>query len=98
MDKKIVWTFRATKSFEKILDYLQLNWTDKEIQNLVNSTNSVLNLLKSNRVKFRSSGKRPNEHEVLITKHNLLIYRIGKNHIELIMFFDTRRHPKKKRG
>ncbi len=97
MDKKVVWTLKATKSFEKILDYLQNNWTDREIENFINSTNSILQLLKSNHVKFRSSGKRPNTHEVLITKHNLLIYRIGKKNIELIMFFDTRSHPKNKR-
>lgn len=96
MDKKvIIWSLRATKSFERIIDYLKHNWTDKEIEKFIKATNSVLQKLENNQVHFRSSGKRQ-VHEVLITKHNLLIYRIHKTEIQLLVFFDTRQHPKKK--
>ena len=39
-----------------------------------------------------------NIHEVLITKHNLLLYQINETElkVELLAFFDTRQHPKKK--
>jgi hypothetical protein len=44
---------------------------------------------------FRRSTKM-NIHQVLITKHNLLFYRILENKIELLTFFDTRQNPVKK--
>ncbi|HYG15924.1 MAG TPA: hypothetical protein VEC12_09235 [Bacteroidia bacterium] len=38
-----------------------------------------------------------NTFEVKVTKHNLLIYKEKKDSIELLMFFDTRQHPRKKK-
>jgi hypothetical protein len=35
-------------------------------------------------------------YEALITKHNLLLFRIEGNRIELLTFFDTRQNPNKK--
>jgi len=95
MAKKIIWSTRAIASFDKIIAYLEKHWTPREIEKLILRTQKVLQQIESESIKFKSSGKM-NIHEVLVTKHNLLIYRQKKNQIELIVFYDTRQHPKKK--
>ena len=96
MAKKIIWSTRAVNSFDKIIKYLEKNWTKKEIEKLILTTQKVLQQIESESIKFKSSGKK-DIHEVLITKHNLLIYRLKKNQIDLLVFYDTRQHPKKKK-
>lgn len=96
MEKEIIWSPRSKRSFARIVEYLEKDWTEKEIFNLIAKTEKVLELISKGNVKFRSSG-RANVHEVLITKHNLLIYRIKPTHIELLRFYDTRQNPRKKK-
>ncbi|MDI1354009.1 MAG: type II toxin-antitoxin system RelE/ParE family toxin [bacterium] len=96
MAKKIIWSTRATASFDRIIKYLEKEWTRKEIEKLISNTQKVLQQIESGSIKFKSSGK-IDIHEVLITKHNLLIYRLKKNQIDLLVFYDARQHPKKKK-
>jgi hypothetical protein len=63
---------------------------------LISNTENVPKQIESGTVNFKSSGKK-GIHQVLITKHNLLIYRLNKDRIELLVFYDTRQHPKKKK-
>jgi len=46
MALKIVWTKRAISEYDKIIKYLEENWTEKEIKNFVQQTDNFLNLLK----------------------------------------------------
>jgi plasmid stabilization system protein ParE len=95
MEKEVIWSKRAVKSYNKILKYLEENWNEKQIDSFIFKTEKTLLQIASNTIKFRSAGKFE-VHEVLVTKHNLLIYRIKNKKIELVSFYDTRQHPKKK--
>ncbi len=95
MAKEVIWSKRAILSFDRIIDYLKIKWTEKKINALVFSTNKVIGQITSGTVQFRQSSKL-NIHEVLVTKHNLLIYHITDNQIQLLVFYDTRQHPKRK--
>ena len=97
MAKKIIWSKAAVESFNEVIIYLQDNWSEREVIRFVKFTSNVLNIINSGMVKFRVSEGRKNVHEVLITKHNLLVYREKKDRIELVLFFDTRQQPIKKR-
>jgi hypothetical protein len=71
---------------------------DKQANRELNCcTNELTNLISKNPFLFRRSEKQ-NLHEVLVTKHNLLLYQINEPNqkIEFLAFFDTRQHPKKK--
>lgn len=96
MEKEIAWSPTAIKSFQRVIDYLEQEWTQREVFRFVSKTEITIKLIASNQVKFRSSG-RENVHEVLVTKHNLLIYRIDKNRVQLLRFYDTRQNPRKKK-
>ena len=95
MARQIIWLPKAEEKFDEIIAYLQNNWTEKEVSNFIKRTEKVLQLILAFPKLYRRS-KRKNIYEAFITKHNLLLYRITRHKIELITFFDTRQHPKKK--
>jgi plasmid stabilization system protein ParE len=95
MAKKISWTPESEKTFEAILTYLKTHWTEKEIRSFVAATYKTIDTIAKQPLLFRKT-KKPDIHEALITKHNLLLYRIKEHQIDLITFWDTRKNPKKK--
>ncbi len=95
MALKVIWLPKAEHNFQSVIDYLEGNWTIKEVQNFVQLTDKTIQYIKVFPRLFRKS-KRKNVYEALITKHNLMIYQIRNNQIEILTFFDTRQHPKKK--
>jgi plasmid stabilization system protein ParE len=97
MAYKVIWSPKAEKTFDIVIDYLQRNWTNKQIKTFITETQWVLRMLTKNPYMFRGSEKE-NIHETLITKHNLVLYQINNKEkkVELLSFFDTRKDPKKK--
>lgn len=94
---KIIWSPKAIDTFEIVIDYLQTNWTEKEVRKFLIETEHVIQLISINPHLFRASEKE-NVFEAVITKHNLLLYQKNENekNIELLSFFDSRNDPKKK--
>jgi plasmid stabilization system protein ParE len=96
MAKEVVWTLKAEETFDEVIDFLENKWGEREIENLVNSTNRVIELISKHPKMYRKTN-RENIHEALVTPHNLLIYKIYPNRIDLLMFWDTRKSPRKKK-
>ena len=95
MALQIIWSPEAEETFEKIIEYLQKNWSDKEIEKFLAKTEKVLKQISSRPKMFRRSEKE-NIHEAIITPHNLLLYQINENNIELLGFWDTHQDPDRK--
>lgn len=97
MAKKIVWTQRANKKFNKIIEYLELEWGNKVTGNFVNKTFDILDLISEHPDLGTLELVDKNIRGFLITKHNRLFYRVEKNSIIVLNFFDTRNSPKSKK-
>ena len=97
MAYKIIWSPKALETFENVIQYLEENWSDKQIVSFVSETERVIKLISKNPYLFRGSEKE-NIFEAVITKHNLLLYQLNveAKEVELLAIFDTRQHPKKK--
>ena len=95
MAQKIIWTQQAELTFNHVIAYLQENWSSKEIEKFIVATEEAILLIGRFPKLFRRSSK-AGIHEVLITPHNLLVYKITHEAIYLITFWDTRQNPKKK--
>ncbi len=95
MVKKIIWTPESEKTFEGVLIYLDTHWTEKEKSNFITATNRTIQIISQQPELFRKLAK-SNTHEALVTKHNLLLYTIKEESIDLVAFWDTRQNPKKK--
>jgi plasmid stabilization system protein ParE len=94
---KLSWTPTAINTYFKVLDYLEENWTKKEVQNYGDKVEKVLSRISENPEMFEASKKKKNIRKGFITSYNALYYRVkpNKKELELLTFWDNRQNPKK---
>lgn len=95
MAKEVRWTKESVAAYDRVIDYLDREWSENEIINFIECTELVLQYVSSNPLMFRKTSKK-SVREALITSHNLMIYKIYPTHISIITFWDTRQNPRKK--
>jgi len=93
MHYKIFWTPAAKESYYQILEYLNLNWSQKEINKFIIRTEEVLHLISLNPKVYPFVTT--NIYRSVLTKHNSLFYKIDKNIITILACWDNRKDPKK---
>lgn len=96
MALKFIWTKQAVKGFNKVVDYLEAKWTKKEILNLENKIQQVINQINLNPDQFPKSEKSKSLYKAIVDKNNYLVYSIDKesNSITIINFRGTKQKPK----
>ena len=93
---KILWTAFALKELEKTIEYLEENWTEKELRTLAESIEEKLALISQNPNLFQASDNKKNIRRVVIQTYNTLYYIFENEQIEIISFFSNRQNPKRR--
>jgi plasmid stabilization system protein ParE len=96
MGCKINWTSKAWLTYEANIQYLQNEWTTKEVSNFVLATDKkIANLSRQPATGKPRSEKYPHIRFTIIHKRVALIYKYkpSKNEIDLLVFWNTYRHP-----
>ena len=93
---KIFWTEHAASELEKTIQYLQTEFSDKEISKLLIKLEETLELISINPKIFPISDKR-GIHKVILLKYNSMYYREINNTVEILSFFSNRQNPKKRK-
>jgi len=95
MALKVVWTPQAEKGLDKVLEYLQEEWSAKEIRVLEKLIISLIERISKYPKICPPSGKSPNIRKGLVDKNNYIVYRIRprKKTIEIINFRGTKQKP-----
>jgi len=94
---EILWTESAKKSFNKIVEYLETNWTEREVSKFVNETIYLLSNLKRQPEMCRPSLKRKNVRIGIVNKHTQLVYHYQsrKKVIVVLLFWNPKQNPAK---
>ena len=92
---KITWSELAVKTYISNIEYLEKEWTEKEIERF---KKAVMRKLFSLSLQPRSgapTNKRANLRKSIINKRIVLIYRLKPQNkeIELVRFFNTYQFP-----
>ncbi len=92
MEIKIIWTPQAVKGLDRVIGYLEVEWTAKEILNLEQKINELLERISKFPNIYPVAGKRKNIRKGLVDKNNYIIYKVQprKGVIELINFRGTK--------
>ncbi|MAM28674.1 MAG: hypothetical protein CMC13_06585 [Flavobacteriaceae bacterium] len=90
---KILWTDHALSELNKTIQYLEENWTDKELGNLSLELEHTVELISKTLEIFQASKR--NTRRAIVAKYNSLYYRINDDSIEIISFFSNRQDPGK---
>jgi plasmid stabilization system protein ParE len=95
MPKQIIWSPLSENDYISILNYLQKNWDDKVLQGFIEITIALLARISNNPKQFPLVYKKRKIRKCVLTKHNTLFYRDGKESIDILRIFDSRQDPKK---
>jgi len=94
---KILWTDFALKELENTIEYLEENWTEKELRNLAVKLEETLNLISRNPNLFQVSDVKKEIRRAVVLTYNTLYYRILNNDVEIISFFSNRQNPRQRK-
>jgi plasmid stabilization system protein ParE len=92
---KIIWSEEAIKNLDQIIDYLEKEWTNKEIKKFITKLDKTLELISKKPNLFRITNKRKNIHKCVLIKQVSIYYKPEKDTICIVSLFDNRQHPSK---
>jgi|SRR5690554_2973690 len=92
---KIVWTPQAQIGLNKVIHFLEENWTEAEILNLEQNLNDLINQISKYPKICPPTAEYKNVFKGLVDKNNYIIYRIQpkKARIIIINFRGTKQAP-----
>ncbi len=93
---KVYWTDNAIQELKETIEYLERNFTDKEISKLALKIEGITELISQNPKIFPKSEVR-NVYKAVVLKFNTLYYRINKENVEILSFFSNRQNSNKRK-
>ena len=92
---EVIWSAKARITYFSVLDYLEKNWTKREIIQFSQRTDIVIRAIKKNPGIFPHSTNHQNIRKASVDKHNSFFYQVDKKKekIYLLTFFDNRQNP-----
>jgi len=93
----VFWTPQAIQSFEENIDWLELHWTNREIENFINDTDAIIESIKQNPYLFTASEKENTIRKGMVNSIVSVFYRVrhAEGEIDILLFWDGRQNPKK---
>lgn len=92
----ILWTDNALHELAQTIEYIQDNFSDKEVRTLALKIENTTKLISQNPTIFPISEFK-GIYKAVVLKYNTLYYRLTKDNIEILSFFSNRQNPKKRK-
>ncbi len=92
---KVSWSFKSVKTYDQIFTFLLSEWGQTSADKFMDEVDRILVLISKPPKMFKRSLKLNNVRIGNLIPYNTLIYRVGKQTIELILFWDNRQDAKK---
>lgn len=92
---EVIWSAKAKITYFNILDYLDKNWTRKEILQFNLRTELLLKSIIRNPGIFPVSVKQHNIRRAIVDKNNSFFYQVDNYNKKIypLTFFDNRQNP-----
>lgn len=92
---QIVWTKRAIAGYDRIINYLLENWSEKEVVNFITETDKFFEVLSDHHEILQKTTKQNNVYRGPINRLTILTYRVKPRvkQIELINIRGARQKP-----
>ena len=98
MVKEVIWLKRSSENFQKVIEYLNNEWSDEAADDFYYRTQAVIKIIQEHPNSGKIIQQRENVSQFLITKHNYLVYKIFKDKLIIVNIFDTRQKRTNKIG
>jgi len=95
MAKEVTLTPIAIINYEYIIDYLVKNWGIKVTNNFIERFEQVCVIIVENPGIYPFVNRIKKVQKCVLTKHNILYFKVMKDSVRILAVFDTRQHPDK---
>ena len=92
---KISWTNEAKRDLSLIINYLETNWSEREIRRFFQRLEQTLETILQSPQLYKLVDKRKNVRKCLLSKQTSIYFKVEDDKIFLITLFDNRQDPKK---
>lgn len=89
----VVWLDEAKRNKNDIRQYLEKNWSNKEIRGFFRILDKRISLIASNPKMSPKTQERGNVRRSVLNKQTTLYYRFDGHQIEILYLFDNRKNP-----
>lgn len=96
MALEIVWSTKADKRFDKIIDYLFTNWRENTTKNFIQKVFNFIDILKEFPEIDTIENKEYDIRAFTIVKQINIFYQVRENQIIILDFYDNRQNITKK--
>lgn len=93
--RDIVLSKRAAQKLDKLLEYLESEWSESIKNNYIERFDQIVNQLRTLPEIGQKTELVKGLHRLVITKQTTIYYRYDNNQIKIATIFDTRMDPKK---
>jgi len=97
MALKIVWSKRAYQKFDQITSYIQAKWGEKPTREFISKVFDFLEILSEYPELGSLENKENNIRGFTIVRQVTIFYRISGDRIVIVLFFDNKQSPTRKR-
>jgi len=96
MVKEIIWTERAYRPFENIIDYLLTHFSEREVSRFILKVNDKIGFIASNPRMYPAAVKRKNIHGTSILRRTRMFYQYyPRKKSVAILLWDMGQYPKR---
>jgi hypothetical protein len=85
---EIIWTNKSKLDYFNNIDFLEKEWTVKEIERFINKTDEILQKLIKGNIKFKKTEYKE-IYQVVVVKQITLFYEKNENKIILLRFWNN---------
>ena len=90
---RVSWTDLAISSFHHNIEYLEVKWGEKEIDNFIEKTDEAIELIEAYPRVFPMQNRRLGIRKCVVMSPISLYYRINCNNIDLLLFWMNKMNP-----
>ena len=90
---RIIWSDEALKNLKAIINYLEQNWTEKELSKFVRILDKRLAIIERNPYLYAQKRSLKNIRRSVLSKQTSIYYQIVDQNVRLITLFDNRQNP-----
>ena len=88
---KIIWSKTAIQQLDETIDYLEKEWSDKELSNFFNRLEESLTAIQENPNTYKNSYRKQGLKEFQVTSHNTIFYTVNANTINIVTFWANKK-------
>jgi plasmid stabilization system protein ParE len=93
--RTVVLSKQASNKLEKLLNYLETEWSENVKQNFIKKFDNSVKFISSFPEATEKSNLKKGLHRCVVTEQTTIYYQFNNFEIQIVTIFDTRMNPKR---